>query len=129
MGRAGSTRLEGVPGGRQAGRLATEEGIYLEGREDTHVPAEGDPVIVSEIQFGPTRETEVRQRQGFRENPGPVPGTSPVRLHSPLLQSQWASANTYWAAPEPLSPGGETEQASASLSPRLSGETSNYSSL
>lgn len=96
MGRAGSTVLERIPGGRQALKE-----IHLEGREDRHILAEGNLIIVPEIQFWPVRKEEGRQ-QGCRENPGPVPGTSLVKLHSLLPQSWWASANTYWAAPEPL---------------------------
>lgn len=68
-GESGEHQARRGPGGRQAGRLATEEGIHLEGREDRHVPTEGDPVIVSEIQFGPAREKEVRQTAGIQGEP------------------------------------------------------------
>lgn len=48
-GKAGRTTLERIPGGRQASRLATEEGIHLEGREDGHISAKENSVILPEI--------------------------------------------------------------------------------
>lgn len=61
MGRAGSTVLERIPGGRQA----VKKEIHLEGREDRHIPAEGNPIIVPEIRFWPVRKEEVRQTAGM----------------------------------------------------------------
>lgn len=56
MGRAGSTVLERIPGGRQA-----LKGIHPEVREDGLIPAEGNPVIVPEIRFWSVREEEIGQ--------------------------------------------------------------------
>lgn len=115
MGRAGSTvRLEGIQGGRQAGWPLKKE-IHLEERQDRHIPAERNPVTVSEIQFWPAKKKEVRQ-QGCRQNPGPVPGMLPVKLYGPLPQSQWASADILRVVPEP--PDKEVDQTLCHLFPQ-----------
>lgn len=83
----------GAPGWRgfqERSRLATEEGIHLERREDGRIPAEGEPVIVPEILFWPAREEKVRQTVGIQGEPRSpqgrpqsgftAPFPSPIRL-------------------------------------------------
>lgn len=79
---------------RQAGWPLKKE-IHLEGRESGHIPAEGNPVIVPEVWFWPAWAKRLDRQQGCRKNPGPISGMSPVKLRSPLPQSQQALPNAY----------------------------------
>lgn len=78
MGRAGSTVLERILGGRQALKE-----IHLEGREDGHIPAEGNPVIVPEIRFWPVREEEIGQIAGMQGELRSYPRHVPSQASQP----------------------------------------------
>lgn len=79
MGRAGSTVLERIPGGRQA----LKKEVRLEGREDGHIPAEGNPVIVPEIWFWPVREEEIGQIAGMQGELRSYPRHVPSQASQP----------------------------------------------
>lgn len=79
MGRAGSTVLERIPGGRQA----LKKEVHLEEREDGHFHAEGNPVIDSEIQFWPVREEEIGQIAGMQGELRSYPWHVPSQASQP----------------------------------------------